>query len=703
MDEKYISKYETGAAVDQALDRANECYSEIADARNDNNAQYTTLKERLNTEHDDLQEQINNIVRAPEAGGDVGAEVYQARVGKDGETYSTLKERLDDESHELLNNTNMLDDAINSLYDHSVINVADFGINGYINYTEGRVIYGDGNTYHRTDFIRVYKGQKLAMRISTDRSVAYMLLLKEPDFTSDVLDYGKELSSDSAIERVSCYTVTADGYLVICALANTASWYMLNPIVEPAKLSCEGGCFASETYYSFAARDYRNWSRNAYLIFMDNVKMIRFKQPNTVNKVTFVFFDANGTKIGSKLSEWKYQIVPDNAKWMEFEFEGTSDTAQIDFVGVENMSVVEKKRFQRHTPSEKLTYKVSDKLFDTSRLMLPPNYSIDGDAVPLILWMDGSGNFTTWDAEISQAKVPYLQYLNNEGFAVLSVFSWGYNLWYDIVGLGNAHPYVLPTNIECIKKCIEYVIDRYNIDPDQIHVMSKSQGGQVALYLASQNEINAKTIGMFAPVLDYFSMPGESMYKGSREGIAKCLGLEGDVEYFISDEYYTFSEQAKTFLTQNLEKMCRLNASWTNLVGGVLEERFEDSWEDGKKFWEERYWEHPGLMNIYTHYEYAKTASVPVSIWGAADDDNTPYLKMVEVVKQLKNGGSEAYLNTLPNNTGGHSAADVSSVNVVSGTTALGISYVDIPVGWVENVAFIRQHSPEIEYDESKW
>lgn len=46
---------------------------------------------------DNLQIQINNIVRAPESGGDVGAEVYQARVGVDGTNYDTLKERLDAE------------------------------------------------------------------------------------------------------------------------------------------------------------------------------------------------------------------------------------------------------------------------------------------------------------------------------------------------------------------------------------------------------------------------------------------------------------------------------------------------------------------------------------------------------------------------------------------------------------------------------
>lgn len=42
-----------------------------------------------------LQAQIDNIVRAPENPGDVGAEVFQARVGVDGTDYPTLGSRLD--------------------------------------------------------------------------------------------------------------------------------------------------------------------------------------------------------------------------------------------------------------------------------------------------------------------------------------------------------------------------------------------------------------------------------------------------------------------------------------------------------------------------------------------------------------------------------------------------------------------------------
>ena len=62
----------------------------------------TTITD-LQTTAVSLQNQINEIVRAPESGGDVGAEVYQARVGLDGTDYDTLKDRIDTEDQQIIN------------------------------------------------------------------------------------------------------------------------------------------------------------------------------------------------------------------------------------------------------------------------------------------------------------------------------------------------------------------------------------------------------------------------------------------------------------------------------------------------------------------------------------------------------------------------------------------------------------------------
>lgn len=156
-----------------------------------------------------------------------------------------------------------------------------------------------------------------------------------------------------------------------------------------------------------------------------------------------------------------------------------------------------------------------------------------------------------------------------------------------------------------------------------------------------------------------------------------------------------FSENGKTFVRNNKEKLCGMNEAWTCLVGGNLSERIESSLSNGEKFWNQRYWEDESKTDIYTDTDRAKLGTVPVKIWGSSDDDNTPYLAMVELVKQLQNGGCEAHMRTLPRGTGGHNSADTGTNLVENITTKLGIKYNNIPVGWVENVEWIRSKMPK--------
>ena len=334
-----------------------------------------------------------------------------------------------------------------------------------------------------------------------------------------------------------------------------------------------------------------------------------------------------------------------------------------------------------------VTYKIYD--YTTSRLMLPSNYDPNGNPVPLILWMDGSGNFTTWNDNISGAKIPYLEYLNAEGFAVFSVFTWGFYYSEKYPSCGMAQGYPTKTHINSIKKGIEYICDRFNIDRDNIHVMSKSQGGQMAFYMSGDNFINAKSIGMFSPVLDYVSMPGESRYAMTRQALVEEIGLTGNIAYFGSDGYLTYSEDGKAFLNLNKIQIAGMNEAWKSLVGKILDQNMSTAISNMETFWTEEYWTTPNKTDIYTDTDMTKIGVVPVKIWGSKNDNNTPYLKMVEAVCQLQNSGCEAYM--ISANTGGHSGWDI-DFTVESVTTVLGITLEDIPGGWIQNVEFIRQH-----------
>ena len=85
------------------------------------NATMAPQSAAVKRETDNLQAQINNIVRAPESGGDVGAEVYQARVGADGTSYQTLKERLDSEYDNLTLRADVNETMAELAYQNSTI------------------------------------------------------------------------------------------------------------------------------------------------------------------------------------------------------------------------------------------------------------------------------------------------------------------------------------------------------------------------------------------------------------------------------------------------------------------------------------------------------------------------------------------------------------------------------------------------------
>ena len=452
----------------------------------------------------------------------------------------------------------------------------------------------------------------------------------------------------------------------------------------------------SYTYdLGYTSAHYKSYVRTAYDVKTGGATRVALELPDVARGTVYIqFFASDYTKISSTAYSGTAAVaIPSTCDFIRVEIQTSADLETIGirfYDGADTPKEV--KRAGVNAMSEKLTYKVSDDLHTTARLMLPPNYTIDGEKVPLILWLEGSGSsLSTWGGDFNSNKLPYLQYLRDEGFAVLSIYAWGNEYAEKYPKCGNSFPYPIPTNLACIREGIKYVCDRYNVDADNLHIMSKSQGGQCALYYASCNELNAKSIGMFAPVLDYLSMPGEAMYKDTRAAIAEDLDLTGDIAYFGSDRFLSYSDEGRAFLRENLDKLLIMNEAWTNLSGATPEELFASAMDDCETFWTEKLWT-TDRTDIYTHTEYVKTASVPVKIWGAQDDAATPYLKMVEVVAQLKNGGSVAELRTLPKGTGGHSCADGGTTRV-DVTTALGIEYKSVPIGWVENVEWIRQYS----------
>ena len=508
-----------------------------------------------------------------------------------------------------------------------------------------------------------------------------------------------EVITDSDSNFIFFYAPTTDigniSTYIVAFKSNEMSKVAMENARNTVSVKMERGALSAGMYdNTLGSTDVR--VRSCYLLKTNNATALKFNDVGLYTHTYIVIYGYDSSyqyvNYAESLTELiDIQGITDCAyvKIMVYSADDIKELS-VTFVGAEQTPTAEK-NIQIDSPCEKIVFMVAPRMSTTSRLMLPYNYSPTGKPVPLVLWMDGSANFSSWNDDISDVKIPYLQYLTDEGFAVLSIFAWGnrYLTKYSDVGL--AYPYPVPTNLACLTEGLRYITDRFNVDADNVHIMSKSQGGQCALFFASHPIWDFKSIGMFSPVLDYLSMPGEAMYADVRKAIADELGLSGEyLDYFRSASFVTYSDDGIAFFQENLNKIIGLNEAWTDLNGGTYTSRYEKAMDDCKKFWEEEYWTTPSKTDIYNNNDYSKMAKIPVKIWGASDDDQTPYLKMVEVVDQLCNGGTEAHIRSFARGTGGHSCADVGSNKIASVTTASGVVHTNVPTGWVENVAWMR-------------
>lgn len=128
-------------SVDAALKRANKAEVDVASLNK-------TVSEKVDcsdfqTETQNLQNQINEIVRAPESGGDVAAEVAQARVDNNGISHTTLKDRIDVENTRI---NDVVDSYINGEEDITVNVVANVSTRVQRNLVKGRRYVFTNNT-----------------------------------------------------------------------------------------------------------------------------------------------------------------------------------------------------------------------------------------------------------------------------------------------------------------------------------------------------------------------------------------------------------------------------------------------------------------------------------------------------------------------------------------------------------------------------
>ena len=425
----------------------------------------------------------------------------------------------------------------------------------------------------------------------------------------------------------------------------------------------------------------------------------------------------------------RYVNLSNSCKFIRFQIKATNTPEYVLVLirgGEEGLA--ESKRVQMRFPYDRLVYAVDGDMYTTALLMLPPNYTTEGDSVPLILWDSGDGSFRDWDGYEGgnyEGRLNGLRYLRDQGFAVLEIYSWGSDHYKKHSGCGGRSAMPIPTHLATHEKGVEYVVSRYNIDPDKIFEISKSGSGKISLYWAMcQPQFNLKAIYAFAPVFDDLNFVGWGM-DGYRRALYEELNLQGteeEIKFFLEGQPYDYDVEYKkknnlditlvkswqmhkplgrSFIERNAEKFKMISVDWMGVEGISLSQLAADTHTYSAIFWEgynRHYdvenktfnfsWDSYSLpalhRNCYTRYNLKRCNSgIPFTVIMSPTDEQTPYWNAWEVVRQLQNGGADAKMITLEG--GGHSGPDLSTggSNVVCDvTTRLGIHYENVSIGW---------------------
>lgn len=327
-------------------------------------------------------------------------------------------------------------------------------------------------------------------------------------------------------------------------------------------------------------------------------------------------------------------------------------------------------------------------VYGSADLMLPPNYTVSGDSVPLLVYIHGSNGFSSWDSEIGSllsgsTYLPYIEYLRDEGFAILDVYGWSSkylsiaNTQNTTVEPNKSNTFAAPITYSSFLHGIEYALSRYNVDPENISMYCKSMGGELALTFAVKADIKLRAVCCLAPTVDVLFWGSWGQSVAGRTILAAEFGLSGNVESVFEQRNFDWrSTNGKAFMDVNYEKLAGFNPGW-NFDSITLADKYQDSY-----------------AYDFTNTSACRGILYPVKIWVAPDDTNISYPKILEYVAQAKNGGNDITLREMPSGTGAHHSVDTDpNAPKSSGTTALGIPYTDMPTAYVEMVEFIRSRA----------
>ena len=236
----------------------------------------------------------------------------------------------------------------------------------------------------------------------------------------------------------------------------------------------------------------------------------------------------------------------------------------------------------------------------------------------------------------------------------------------------------------------------YNRRTDGIYVTGISSGGLTALNLAFNNTIPVLACTPLAPAISIFNR-FLGYTEQQRKEYAWAMGFEGNTDVLVGRNSETATVNSEPAYTQDLIDYYTINASkvvgynpmWNGIVNvsmsTLISQSIEPNDADATRLAK-------GDRTTANWTNAVRVCKTPMKIWIADDDHNVPPSIIHNFLTSLKNGQNIAEERLVPNGQGGHYAFTSSNTTErTSGITSLGVAYTNIPIYWLEMVAFFKR------------
>ena len=281
---------------------------------------------------------------------------------------------------------------------------------------------------------------------------------------------------------------------------------------------------------------------------------------------------------------------------------------------------------------------------DEGILVLPENYSPDGEPVRLAIVCHGSGTSRYGTATIDEnGKIlgDPQRVLTKMGFAVMDTFAAPYGMFGSYSGLHYGCPIVLP----CYKSAIEHVLQNYNVKKTGIAVFGSSMGALSAVQIAMLSGYDISSCVLYSPCLDLYKQAWSNPWiNTTRSSIAQLYSFSGTAPADLGTSFPP-SEEVKEYFIDNLRKTMGMNP--ITFDADFIYEDLCDVFPSSATGLNE-----PAEKAIYEQSK--KFFPCPILIFHCKDDTVVAYRYSEYFERMCNNGGS--FTTLIGFNTGGHNS-----------------------------------------------